>query len=186
MTRRNRRHQRRPRISRRKSLYQNPRARRLWVPTALGKSWNRFWFRPTEPTTLGAIRLCTGLLLLYAYLSWAPWTLDFIGPHAWIDASAVQELRTAARPLLATGSQMDHRWWTPSVWFYVQDPRWIWGLYAVFLLAILCLALGLMSCLGRSSEFHCPELRLGLRAGHHTGDADLLFDVRPDGTRDFA
>jgi hypothetical protein len=145
MTRRNWRHQRRQRIGHRKKRPENAWGRRFRFVTALGKGWSRFWFQPTDPSTLGAIRLCTGLVLLYGYLSWAPWVLDFVGPQAWIDASAMQDLRTAARPLLSTGSRMDHRWWTPSVWFYVQDPQWIWVLYAAFLLAILCFTMGLMS-----------------------------------------
>src|SRR4051812_36842185 len=36
---------------------------------SLIKGWNRFWFDPVDPTTLGLIRLCCGLLTLYVH--WA-------------------------------------------------------------------------------------------------------------------
>jgi len=38
-------------------------------PAATGRPWWRgwadFWFRPADPTTLGFIRIATGLLVLY-------------------------------------------------------------------------------------------------------------------------
>ena len=30
------------------------------------KAWDRFWFRPADPTTLGLIRILAGLMLLTA------------------------------------------------------------------------------------------------------------------------
>ena len=29
------------------------------------RAWDRFWFRPSDPTTIGLIRLCTGLVVVY-------------------------------------------------------------------------------------------------------------------------
>ena len=31
------------------------------------RGWNDFWFRPIDVATLAAIRICTGLSLLYLY-----------------------------------------------------------------------------------------------------------------------
>lgn len=48
----------------------------------------RFFFSPGDPTTLGFMRIMTGLLLLYVH---AAYTLDlksFLGPHAWWDQRA--------------------------------------------------------------------------------------------------
>ena len=62
-----------------------------------GLAWNRFWFEPVDATTLCALRICTGLVLLYSYLSCAPRLLNLIGPDAWIDARAIAELRAQSQ-----------------------------------------------------------------------------------------
>jgi hypothetical protein len=57
------------------------------------RGWDRFWFRPADPTTLGLIRLCVGLVTLYVHLVY---TLDLdkiLGRHAWLDPQAINELR---------------------------------------------------------------------------------------------
>ena len=35
------------------------------APRSAWAAWKGFWFRPADPTTLGFIRICTGLLVLY-------------------------------------------------------------------------------------------------------------------------
>ncbi len=35
------------------------------LPRRCGQGWNRFWFAPSDPFTLGALRLATGLLAFY-------------------------------------------------------------------------------------------------------------------------
>jgi uncharacterized membrane protein YphA (DoxX/SURF4 family) len=44
-----------------------------WLATGW-TGWNRFWFTPRRPTTLGVIRIATGLIALYSQLVW---TLEF-------------------------------------------------------------------------------------------------------------
>lgn len=41
------------------------------------QSWNRFWFRREDPTTLGLIRLLTGCIVFYAHLVWSSELLTF-------------------------------------------------------------------------------------------------------------
>ncbi len=56
--------------------------------TAAVNGWQRFWFLPRDPATLGVLRICIGLLLLYTH---AVWTLDwdgFFGPAGWVDKNA--------------------------------------------------------------------------------------------------
>ena len=38
--------------------------------TRMAQSWNRFWFTPSDPTTLGAIRIFCGVLTLYTHLAY--------------------------------------------------------------------------------------------------------------------
>ena len=33
--------------------------------------WNRFWFTPADPATLGAIRIFAGAMLFYTHLVWS-------------------------------------------------------------------------------------------------------------------
>lgn len=42
--------------------------------------WNRFWFTPADPATLGLIRILAGALLTYTHLVWSVDLLGFFGP----------------------------------------------------------------------------------------------------------
>ena len=55
----------------------------------LRDGWNRFWFTPADPTTLGSVRLATGLMLLYVH---GVYTLDLAalaGPYGWVRPEVV-------------------------------------------------------------------------------------------------
>jgi len=57
-------------------------ALRNYVVTSLeacGAGWNRFWFTPTDPIVLGAVRIATGLMALYWQLSYTPDLVEFFG-----------------------------------------------------------------------------------------------------------
>ena len=47
--------------------------------------WNRFWFRPADPTPLGLIRICAGLVILYIHAMYSYDLLALFGPNAWSD-----------------------------------------------------------------------------------------------------
>jgi hypothetical protein len=53
-------------------------------PNVLGPV-GRFFFSPTDPTTLGFMRLMAGLVLLYTHAAHTPDLKEFFGPHAWWD-----------------------------------------------------------------------------------------------------
>ena len=57
------------------------------------RGWDRFWFRPADPTTLGLIRICAGLVILYVHLVYTFDLQQLFGQHAWIDTRAINELR---------------------------------------------------------------------------------------------
>ena len=46
-------------------------------------SWNRFWFQPTDPTTLGFMRIMTGLVVIYVHLAYCFDFQNFFGAQAW-------------------------------------------------------------------------------------------------------
>ena len=45
--------------------------------------WKKFWFQPADPTTLGFIRIMTGLLVLYIYLTYSLDLQAFFGRTGW-------------------------------------------------------------------------------------------------------
>src|SRR5262245_37106627 len=47
------------------------------------RSWNAFWFTPMDPTVLGAVRICCGLITLYTVIAYSFALQQFMGPNAW-------------------------------------------------------------------------------------------------------
>lgn len=111
----------------------------------LADGWNRFWFTPADPTTLAAIRICTGLVLLYVHSTCSAQLLDFIGPNGWVDALAMDRIRGIGQGAPDTWDRVGHGWWGWSLWCHVQQPALLWAVYAGFLLTVLCFTLGLFS-----------------------------------------
>ena len=95
------------------------------------ESWNDFWFRTTDPATLGLIRILGGGMLLYTHLIW---TIDldaFFGPDGWLSAEAVNSLQQQSFP-------QSFFWWLPS-------PAARWTVHIAALVAFACLTVGLFS-----------------------------------------
>src|SRR4051812_34283535 len=66
------------------------------------KAWDRFWFTPADPTLLGLIRICCGLVILYVHLAYTYDLQEFFGEHAWLDLQTMNTFRhdsPVARPL---------------------------------------------------------------------------------------
>jgi hypothetical protein len=45
--------------------------------------WADFWFAPKDPTTLGFMRVVTGLLVLYIHLAYCLDLQAFFGKYGW-------------------------------------------------------------------------------------------------------
>src|SRR5271166_5633244 len=54
-------------------------------------SWNRFWFTPSDPTVLAAIRIITGLVTLYTLIGYSLDLQEFVGKYGWLDLELRQE-----------------------------------------------------------------------------------------------
>lgn len=52
-----------------------------------------FWFAPTDPTTLGFIRVVTGLLIVYTHLAYCYDLTGFFGKNAWYDLASIDRER---------------------------------------------------------------------------------------------
>jgi hypothetical protein len=91
------------------------------------EGWNRFWFTPTDPATLGLIRICAGAMILYTH---AVWTLDFeglLGPDALL------------RP------EFFDRPWAWSHFNWITSPGALWIIHIATLVIMAMLTVGLFS-----------------------------------------
>src|SRR6516162_11639444 len=72
----------------------------------LWRAWERFWFTPGDPTTLGFMRLLGGFLIFYVHLSYAFDLQTFFGRDAWLNLDLANEVRKEW-PLFAPGLHWD-------------------------------------------------------------------------------
>ncbi|MEO2034197.1 MAG: HTTM domain-containing protein [Planctomycetaceae bacterium] len=107
--------------------------------------WSDFWFTPTDPATLATIRIFAGLVVLYIYLSCAPERLNLIGPHGWVDAHAVSELKSLGSDAPTLSGAMTMRWWGQSVWNHVHNDTVASLIYWYFVAAAMCMTVGFFS-----------------------------------------
>ena len=95
------------------------------------RAWDQFWFTPTDPATLCAIRVMTGFLLLWTHIVW---TLDlsaFFGPDGWLPA----ELHGPLHAERFAFSYFD----------YIHAAWLRWSIHIVNLIVFFMLMIGLFS-----------------------------------------
>lgn len=93
--------------------------------------WDRFWFTPCLPHTLAAIRIATGLMLVYTHVVLATRLMAFLGPSAWITNEAVAQLHS-----------QDYAW---SYLWYIDQPAVLWAHQILVILVTLAFACGLFT-----------------------------------------
>lgn len=94
-------------------------------------AWDRFWFDPSDPAVLSAIRVVTGLLLLWTHLIWSIDLMAFFGTEGWIPPEMQQRM---SAPRLAFG-----------FFDLTQAPWAVWTFHGLSLIAFLLLTLGLFT-----------------------------------------
>ncbi|GIW80616.1 MAG: hypothetical protein KatS3mg105_2423 [Gemmatales bacterium] len=57
-------------------------------------AWNRFWFSPADPTLLGFLRICTGLIVFYIHFAYTFDLEAMIGPDGWVNAQMLDRFRS--------------------------------------------------------------------------------------------
>ncbi len=57
------------------------------------RKWNRFWFTPADPTLLGLIRICCGLITLYTIVAYSFTLQDLFGEQAWVNLELINDFR---------------------------------------------------------------------------------------------
>lgn len=91
------------------------------------RQWDNFWFVPADPTLLGLIRVCTGLMLVYTHLVWGLQLEAFFGPDAWLTPELVETM------------QRDQIVW--SYWWYVPTDM-LWTAHYVSIAILTLFTLG--------------------------------------------
>jgi hypothetical protein len=95
--------------------------------------WNRFWFTPQDPATLGLIRILAGAMLFYTHLIWSLDLAGFFGPSGWLAPEALEA---------AYGDARDLFW---SHWHWIESPAAMWAAHIAALIVFALLALGLFT-----------------------------------------
>lgn len=87
-----------------------------------GAGWNRFWFTPAEVSTLGVLRLATGLVLVYWLATYTPDLADFFGPEGLAPPSTLRHLEEPARngSLMVIPQQVRESLPRPHQWSYLN------------------------------------------------------------------
>jgi hypothetical protein len=57
------------------------------------RAWDTFWFKPADPTVLGLIRLCCGLVVLYVHLVYTFDLYELCGKDAWLNLAEINAQR---------------------------------------------------------------------------------------------
>ncbi len=82
-----------------------------------GRGWNRFWFTPSDPLPLAVIRLGTGAVALYCYLTLAPDLTRLFAPGGWLPLDVVRQIE---------GNSAMYQW---SYFNYFQGSNELWTVY---------------------------------------------------------
>ena len=77
------------------------------LTAAGGAWWNRFWFTPTPATTLGAVRIATGLLALCAVATYAPDLERWFTDDGMLPLSLIRDLYRVPGQVLGQRSLFD-------------------------------------------------------------------------------
>ena len=138
----------------------------------LWRTWERFWFTPSDPTTLGFMRLIGGFLILYIHLSYTFDLQTFFGRDAWLSLDKATEFRKTM-PLASPNTRWDRgdeflirspedkaffeKWGIYrkqsvtegrhifSLWYHISDPVPVAITHGVILLVMFCFAIGFCS-----------------------------------------
>ncbi len=92
--------------------------------------WNRFWFTPADPATLGLIRILAGGMLFYTHLVWGLALSDFLGDHGWLSREAVLSVKAPY--------SWSYLWW-------IESPALLWTAHVAALVVLALLTVGLYS-----------------------------------------
>jgi hypothetical protein len=109
------------------------------------EAWNEFWFRPVSPSTLSAIRVLAGTMLLYTHLVWSLDLNAFFGPNGWLPAELMHDVHQAGNDPDGPGPLTGAKRMIWTHFDFVQTPKLMWAVHVVALSIFFCLTIGFFS-----------------------------------------
>jgi len=115
------------------------------------EQFDRFWFTPVAPNTIGLIRLLTGCLIFYITLCYSFELLAFVGPDGIVNQGLADHFRKNTSMYVMAPEWSENTieitktnlsW---SVFYHATSPYWIWAFHLGFLTANFCMAIGFFS-----------------------------------------
>ena len=95
------------------------------------EAWNEFWFTPTSPSTLSAIRVLAGAMLLYTHLVWSFDLTRFFGPNGWLPPQLMHDVHNAGNDPDGPGPLTGAPRFIWSHFNYIQSPKLMWTVHIV-------------------------------------------------------
>ncbi|MDB5340066.1 MAG: hypothetical protein JWN70_5685 [Planctomycetaceae bacterium] len=119
-------------------------------------NWDRFWFTPADPATIGLLRMLVCGMILYTHAVWSLNLNAFFGAHAWLNRDVVGLMQR-------DGFQWSYLW-------LCESPAVLWTVHGLALAVCLLFMLGVwtrvtsvLTCLITLSYAHrAPEAMYGL------------------------
>jgi hypothetical protein len=96
------------------------------LAAAFGQGWTRFWFTPSDPAVLSAIRMLTGLVVVYLHATLAMDLIALFGPQGLLPASEIAPLEAP----------------TFSYLNYLSTPGELWAVHLLGLAVLVAYAVG--------------------------------------------
>jgi len=95
--------------------------------SAFGRGWTRFWFTPSDPTTLCAMRVLVGLLAVYLHGTLLLDVVEFFGPNGLLPTAEIAPLEGR----------------TFSYLNFVSTPGELWAVQLIGLAVLVSFTVGL-------------------------------------------
>src|SRR5436190_691986 len=141
------------------------------IPERVAQGWNRFWFNPVDPTTLGLVRIFVGLLVFYVHLVYSFDLQRLFGKDAWLNVATINDFREnepiyeppaewepsipqQSQPLTPQQQEYRLKWGDSlyhfvgkghyfwSIWFHLTDPFWMAVVHVACLVVFVLLTVG--------------------------------------------
>ncbi len=109
------------------------------------EAWDQFWFTPMSPSTLSAIRVLAGAMLLYTHFIWSMDLEAFFGPQGWLPEQFVEQARNASNDPDGPGPLVGEPRLFWSHFRFVHSPKLMWTVHIVALAVFFLLMIGLFS-----------------------------------------
>ena len=108
-------------------------------------AWTEFWFAPTSPTTLSAIRVLAGAMLLYTHLVWSMGLTDFFGENGWLPQALMQQAHNEGADPDGPGPAQAPTRLVWSHFNYIHAPKMMWAIHITALVVFFLLTIGFFS-----------------------------------------